>query len=288
MPARQPFTSLCQALARGRAAGRADLHVHTCFSDGTYTPAEVVDLARRGGLAAVAVTDHDTLGGVEGARSAAQGAIEIIAGVEITTEFRQRELHLLAYFVDVENAAVRAALEGVRRERAARFLAMTQRLRDCGVPLPEEELRRVGAPEALGRRHLAEAMVRAGRAPTVREAFRVWLGDGGRAAVPKRRLPIKDALVLVRGAGGVGSWAHPGQDCDPASLAELRDCGLGAIEVEYPDMKPSRSRQLREWAERLGLAVTGGSDCHGPGRREVGCRTINDAELERLRRGCAR
>src|SRR5262245_42364446 len=164
MPARQPFTALCQALSRGRAAGRADLHLHTVYSDGAYTPAEVVDLARRCGLAAVAVTDHDTLGGFEPARAAANGAVEVIAGVEITSEFRGRELHLLAYFVNPADAALSAALGRVRQERAARFAAMTERLRSCGVRLPEEGLRGAGAPESLGRRHLAEALVRAGRA----------------------------------------------------------------------------------------------------------------------------
>src|SRR6516162_3058471 len=100
MPARQPFTALCQLAARGRHTGRADLHLHTNHSDGTYTPAEVIDLARRSGLAAVALTDHDTLGGVPAARAAALGtSIEVIAGCEITSECHDRELHLLAYFV---------------------------------------------------------------------------------------------------------------------------------------------------------------------------------------------
>src|SRR5260370_27484300 len=128
MPARQPFTALCQALSRGRAAGRADLHVHTVCSDGVYTPAEVVDLARRCGLAAVAVTDHDTLGGFGPARAAANGAVEVIAGVEITSELRARELHLLAYFVDPADAALSAALELGPRDLSRRLVGMTEPL----------------------------------------------------------------------------------------------------------------------------------------------------------------
>jgi predicted metal-dependent phosphoesterase TrpH len=282
MPAQQPFTALCQAAGRTRHAGRADLHLHTTFSDGSYSPAEVVDLARRAGLSAVAVTDHDTLGGVAPARAAAAGcAVEVIAGVEITAELHGRELHLLGYFVAPDDLPLNAALAMVRRHRAERFGAMIERLRQCGVHLDGEA---PAAPEALGRRHLAELLVRAGRVRTVREAFTRYLGDNGRAAVPKKRLPAAEALALVRGAGGVAAWAHPPYDCTPDGLAELRALGLGAVEVEYPDVRPSRARQLRQWAAALGLAVTGGSDCHGPGRRAVGACTVSAEELERLRR----
>src|SRR5262245_1719613 len=129
MPARQPFTALCQLAARGRHAGRADLHLHTTRSDGTYTPAEVIDLARRSGLAAVAVTDHDTLGGVPPARAAAAGSgLEVVSGAEITSEYRGRELHLLAYFVALDDGPLNAALEAIRRHRVERFREMGERL----------------------------------------------------------------------------------------------------------------------------------------------------------------
>ncbi len=285
MPAQQPFTALCQAAARPRHAGRADLHLHTTHSDGSYTPAEVVDLARRSGLSAVAVTDHDTLGGVAPARAAASGTgVEVIAGAEITAEYRGREMHLLGYFLAPDDPPLNAALATVRRHRAERFHEMIERLRQCGVHLNGEERQAPAAPEALGRRHLAELLVRAGRVRTVREAFTRYLGDNGRAAVPKKRLPVAEALALVRGAGGVAAWAHPPYDCTQDSLAELRALGLGAVETEYPDVRPSRGRQLRAWAAALGLAVTGGSDCHGPGRRAVGACTVSAEELARLRR----
>src|SRR5690606_7052185 len=114
MPARQPFTYMCQQLARGPRAGRADLHLHTTASDGAYTPAEVVDLARRSGLAAIAVTDHDTLAGVGPARAAAPASLEVIDGVEITCEFRGRELHLLGYFIDPQSRPLLDALTSIR------------------------------------------------------------------------------------------------------------------------------------------------------------------------------
>jgi predicted metal-dependent phosphoesterase TrpH len=283
MPAGQPFTALCQFAARGPHAGRVDLHVHTTHSDGVYTPTQVVDLARRAGLAALAITDHDTLGGVPAARAAAGSNIEIVSGVEITTEYRQRELHLLGYFVALDHAGLMAALEDIRRYRVERFREMIERLRGRGVSLEGEVQRLQGAPEALGRRHLAEMLVRVRRVANVREAFVRYLGDGGGVAVPKKRLPVAEALSLVQQAGGVAAWAHPAYDCTQEQLIELRALGLGAVEVEYPDVRRSRTLELRGWAERLGLAVTGGSDCHGPGRRGVGSCTISAAEFARLR-----
>ena len=121
MPARQPFTYLCQTLARGPKSGRADLHLHTTASDGNYLPEEIVDLARRCGLAAVAITDHDTLAGVPAARAAAPASLEVIAGVEITAEHLGRELHLLGYFVDGDRSALDAALADVRESRVTRL-----------------------------------------------------------------------------------------------------------------------------------------------------------------------
>src|SRR5262249_39304973 len=239
-------------------------------SDGTYTPAQVVDLACRAGLDAVAVTDHDTLGGVPAACAAAAGSsLEIVPGVEITSEYRQRELHLLGYFVALDHVGWTAALETIRHHRIERFREMIERLRSRGVSLEGEEQRVQGTPEALGRRHLAEMLVRARRVATVREAFLRYLGDRGDVAVPKKRLPVAEALALVREAGGVAAWAPPPYDCTLEHLTELRDLGLGAVEVEYPEIRRSRSLELRGWTERLGLAATGGSDCHGPGRRGV-------------------
>jgi predicted metal-dependent phosphoesterase TrpH len=283
MPAGQPFTSLCRQLAQPRSVGRADLHLHTTASDGTYTPAEIVDLARRSGLSAIAITDHDTLDGIEPARQAAGDRLEVIAGVEMTTEFRGQELHLLGYLFDPSDKALRAALGELRDDRGRRFHEMVARLRAQGVCLEVE----AGAADgvALGRRHLAELLVKAGRADTVRQAFFRYLGDQGRVCVPKRSLPIATAIELVTAAGGVTSWAHPGKPCSVESLRELRDLGMQAVEAEYPSYKAGKRCELRGWASQLGLAVSGGSDCHGPGlpHRAVGAYGLSGAELSQLR-----
>lgn len=281
MPAREPFTHLCQQLAKGRHVGRADLHLHTTASDGTYTPAQVVEFARRCGLAAIAVTDHDTFAGVGPAQAASGRDVEVIAGVEITAEYQGRELHLLGYFVDPYYPPLVVALAEIRQARVERFAAMVERLRRLGVSVTVDEI----DADAVGRRHLAELLVRQGKAGSIREAFQRWLRDGTEVVVAKKRLPVAEAIGLVRAAGGVATWAHPTYDgSTPGRVAELAAVGLGGIEVEYPETTNSHKNALRALASRHDLAVTGGSDCHGPGKREVGACTISDDQLEQLRR----
>jgi predicted metal-dependent phosphoesterase TrpH len=287
MPAGQPFTALCRHAAASPATGRVDLHLHTTYSDGLYTPRQVVDIARRSGLSAIALTDHDTMGGLAEAQAASLGAdLEVVCGVEISAELDGRELHLLGYFCDSEYKPLLDALERLARHRADRFNEMVERLRVCGVEFADAELPATVGAETLGRRHLAELLVKTRRAGTVREAFLRYLSDGGKIAVPKACLPVREAIALVRASGGAAGWAHPSYDCTEDSLRRLRDMGLGALEVVYPAHRASRERQLRDLANRLELAVTGGSDCHGPepAGRCIGTCTIHRSELEVLRR----
>ena len=284
MPIGQPFTALCQGLAELKSARRADLHVHTTESDGEYTPAQVVELARRVGLAAVAITDHDTLAGAASARAAARG-VEVISGVEITAEHEGREVHLLGYFVREDHAPLNAALEQLRDRRRDRFHAMADKLRGCGVTIDDEMLAESDHGGSLGRRTLAELLCANGRVGSVREAFARYLGDGGPADLPKQRLPLEQAIALVRAAGGATSLAHPRQTLTFSDLKLLNEAGLQAIEVEYPTHRAARVRDLREWASALSMAITGGSDCHGPEPlyRGIGCRGITMEELDALR-----
>jgi 3',5'-nucleoside bisphosphate phosphatase len=285
MPARQPFTALCQALSRPPTFGRADLHIHTNYSDGAYNPAQVVDLARRSGLCAVAITDHDTLAGIAAARQAAHNTIEIIAGVEISAEFRGRELHLLGYFVRLTDEPLGLALAALQAGRRDRFHEMCARLESLGIALDTRGLANPTSGMSLGRRHLAQLLVECGKAANIREAFQRWLADRGRIQAPKACLPVAEAIELVRGAGGVAAWAHPSYDACKDTLQSLRDLGLQAVEVDYPRRRPSHARQLRQWARELSMAVTGGSDCHGPDGswRGLGSCGVSQAELQALR-----
>jgi len=285
MPARQPFTALCQTLARPRSFGRADLHVHTTCSDGVYLPAQVADLARRCGLSAVAITDHDTLAGIEAARQVAQGAVEVIAGVEITAEFHGREQHLLGYFVRLTDEPMRQALANLQTQREQRYNEMCARLASAGVRLDFRGQNNASSGRSLGRRQLARLLVEAGKAASIREAFQRWLSDRGRVNVPKACLPIARAIDLVRKAGGVAAWAHPSYDAGKDTLQSLCESGLQAVEVDFPSCRRSQGCRLRTWAKELGLAVTGGSDCHGPEAPlgGLGSYGVSHAELQALR-----
>src|SRR5262249_11112293 len=230
------------------------------------------------------------LAGLAPARAAAGGALEVVPGVEITAAHRGRVVHLLGYFFRPDDAALNAALAGLRRRREDRFRAMAERLKARGVSLGEGEVRAAASAAVPGRRLLAELLVRAGHAGTVREAFRRYLGDAGAAAVPSPALPADAAVALVRSAGGVAALAHPAYDeGTPQTLTELRALGLGAVEVDYPGLPPNKRRRLRALAGELGLAVSGGSDCHGPGepRRAGGAGGVTAHELANLRqRAC--
>lgn len=286
MPSGQPFTRLCQSLKARQEMMRADLHVHTTYSDGEYSPSQVIDVARRVGLAAIGVTDHDSLAGIDEARGAARHAsIELVAGVEITCQHHEHELHLLGYFIDTQHRPLLAALEALREFRRQRFQEMVSRLNTHGVCIPDELLPK-GLPKGtLGRRHLAVLLVQTGRVGSVREAFARYLHDRHSVVVPKLRLPIAKAMALVRESGGVASWAHPPYDGLKTALVELRDMGLGAVEVENPARRRSHCKAMREIARQLDLAVTGGSDCHGPDHRQrsIGAAGVVMADLEKLR-----
>ncbi|MBY0231219.1 MAG: PHP domain-containing protein [Gemmataceae bacterium] len=280
MPAGSPFTALCQAMARGPGHGRADLHLHTTASDGLYAPRELVDLGKRCGLAAIAVTDHDTFAGVAEAQAAARGSpLEVVAGVELSCWWRGRDLHLLAWFADPDHPALAEALRCVLKRRQERFAATLERLRRLRVSVQEEER----PPASLGRRYLAELLVAQGHAESVREAFSRWLGSKGEAFVPWQGLPVEEAIAAVRAAGGVAAWAHPPYDASGEALSALAAMGMQAVETAYPNARPSFAKQLRLWARHLGLATTGGSDCHGPGARGVGSVTASGEEWAALR-----
>jgi predicted metal-dependent phosphoesterase TrpH len=283
---RQPFTLLCRQLAGLRAPRRADLHAHTTASDGEYTPSQLVALAQRAGLAAVAVTDHDTLAGIPEAVATARQfenpAVEVIPGVEITTDFDGRELHLLALFVRTDHAELNTALDRLCVRRRERFRDYVRLL---ALPDDRAELTIAGCPSP-GRRHVAGLLVACGFARSRDEAFHRLLGPLRGRVLPKEKLDIAAAIELAHAAGGVASLAHPPPELDDASFGRLRAAGLDAVEAVYPWGRSRQGGRLREVADRFGFLVSGGSDCHGPTpvHRGVGSTSVGPDELERLRR----
>lgn len=290
MPRGQPFTKLCQRAAALGQSRSADLHVHTTASDGDYTPSQVVMLAARAGLTALAITDHDTLAGLEEAvvasRQLTRQRPEVIPGVEMTTSFAGRSLHVLAYFVDPSHADLCATLTAVCDQRRHRFRAYLTQFAASGVMLPVGAAARVESQApSLGRRHLAGLLMDAGVVRSRYAAFQRYILPATEHVPQSHAISAEWAIPLIRNAGGVSSLAHPPTDLGDTEWDALRDIGLRAIEAVFPTATASRSEDLRATARRLGLAVTGGSDCHGPepAGRVVGAKGVTRDELAALR-----
>ncbi len=265
----------------------ADLHVHTTHSDGVCSPCEVVIAAAGAGLAALAITDHDTVSALPVARpEAARLGLELVAGAELTCELNGREVHLLAHFFREDDPSLLAALGRLRAGRGPRLQAMAEKLRDHGLVLDLEALRQCFPRAVLGRRHAAMYLARTGQVASVRAVFTSLLGDGCPACVPKPRLDVFQAIGLIRGAGGVAGFAHPPYNLRAETLGQLAAAGLGAIEVAGPGIANRLGRRFRAWADEFDLVPIAGSDFHAADRpgRWVGSITTPTADVERLRR----
>ncbi|HEY2156525.1 MAG TPA: PHP domain-containing protein [Isosphaeraceae bacterium] len=268
-------------------AGSADLHVHTTHSDGACSPGEVVRAAASVGLAALAITDHDTLSAVAVARPEAERlGIELIAGIELTAEREDKEIHLLGHFVRDDDPALLSAVSNLRRRRAARIEVMADRLRGLGLLIDLAAIRDAYPRATIGRKHLADWLVRSGQCVSPRDAFARYLGDGGPIQVPKPRLAWREAIALIREAGGVAGLAHPPFDLRQSMLAELADGGLGSIEVAGPGIDRKCGLRWRGWADEIGLVPIAGSDFHASDRpgRWVGAIATSAEDLVRIRR----
>lgn len=273
---------------------RIDLHTHSRASDGTDTPAQLVRAAASAGLDVVALTDHDTADGwAEAAAAADQVGIVLVPGMEISTRHRGRSVHLLAYLPDPTYPPLADELTKVLAGRSGRVPTMVARLRDLGIGITEDDVRRASPDAAAsGRPHVADALIALGVVEDRTEAFDRYLGWGRPAHVDRYAVPLETALRAVAGAGGVSVVAHPwgrggmGRP-DAAAFAELRDLGLAGIEVDHQDHDASARQRLRAIARELDLVVTGSSDYHGTGKvdHDLGCNTTAPEEYERLLAG---
>ena len=241
-----------------------DLHTHTVYSDGHLTPEALVEYAVKKGLAAVAITDHDSIEAFERAHVAAARRIEMVPGVEISSALDGLDLHILGYFVDPEHEPLHRRLLAFHADRRQRAAQILDRLAELGVRLDAEEIFAAAGPGVVGRPHIATALVRAGAAVNLDDAFRRYLGAHGAAFVPRPAFHPQEAIALVHAANGVSVLAHPGPQLAESVIERLVTVGLRGIEVWHPQHTPSTTRRYRALAERLDLVETGGSDFHGP------------------------
>jgi predicted metal-dependent phosphoesterase TrpH len=271
---------------------RIDLHCHTTASDGVLSPRALVERARADGIGAIAVTDHDTVGGVRDATRAGDDlAVRVIPGVELSARHAGRNVHTLGYFVDVGSARLAEVLDSMRDDRAERAQRIVARLVELGFDLSMEDVLAHAGGDVIARPHVARALVARGYIARVRDAFTPDLiADGGRADVPKQTMSPLEAVRLIRETGGAAVIAHPGvghhdgpvQAIPLELLRELRDAGLAGLEVDHPDHPPLVRDRLRDLADELGLVVTGGSDFHGDPEHVLGAYTTVPENLEAL------
>jgi len=246
-----------------RGGRRVDLHTHTLFSDGLLTPEAVVAHALEHSLAALAITDHDSIDGVERARVAAGSALELVPGIEISSSLDGADLHILGYYVDPTEAGLLEALARFREERLRRAQAMVERLAALGAVVDFDEVLELAGPGVVGRPHVAEALLRGGHVETMDEAFRRFIGAHGEAFVQRPSFRPERAIDLIHAAGGVSVLAHPGSSVSDLVIEQLAAAGLRGLEVWHPQHGAVAVRRFHALARRLDLLETGGSDYHG-------------------------
>ena len=243
---------------------RFDLHVHTTASDGTLTATQLVDRACTLGLAALSITDHDSVDSVDAAcNAAADTPLRLIPGVELSTVYDGHDVHILGYFIDPEHQGFRTQLLQLRSARLARAEAMVRALVEAGFEVTLDEVLRLTDGGSVGRSHVARVLVERGHAADISDAFHRFVGRDRPFYVPQ---PVAGPLEVIRSildAGGVPVLAHPGVTSVDAAIPELVDAGLQGLEAYHAEHTPGMRDRYRALAERMGLIVTGGSDFHG-------------------------
>lgn len=269
---------------------RIDLHTHSSCSDGTDSPTELVAAAKAAGLDVIAITDHDTTAGWdEAAQAGERYGVTVIPGAELSCRLGGISVHLLGFGFDRESPEFVRERNLLRDDRERRAKLIVERCRDLGAPITWERVREIAGSAAIGRPHVASALVEAGVVPTVDAAFSsAWLADGGRAYVDKYALDAYRALDLLHGSGGFAVFAHPaagrrGRMLTDAQIAGLAAAGLRGIEVDHVDHDAAARERIRGLAKELGLVPTGSSDYHGTRKTvRIGQNTTSDESFEAL------
>lgn len=272
---------------RHKREGYIDLHLHTHFSDGSFSPEEVVECAVKNNLLAISITDHDSLEGIVPALTASRRyQLEVVPGVELTAEADNKEIHILGYYIDWQDKALEDKLRMLRGVRGERAEKMVGKLRELGVDISFSEVKEMAKGGAIGRLHLARVILQAGYVDSVEGAFKKYIGDTGPAYIKKYRFAPEEVMKLIVGTGGIPVLAHPSLLGDDELIPRLVRDGLQGIEVYCTNHNAESSLRYEELAHRYDLIPTGGSDCHGLAKGEVLMEKVKVPYscLERLKR----
>ena len=244
-----------------------DLHVHTTFSDSTFTPAEVIKAAQEQGLSALGITDHDSVSSLTVITELGEKeGIEIVPGVELSAEEKGREIHILGYYISLEEDWFRKKLAELYQAREERAREITRRLNKIGIDLDFAIVKEISGEGAVGRLHIAMALVKAGYVKHPQSAFRLYLGEGKPAYVKKFPLTAGEAIEMIKSLKGISSLAHPGLLKDNDLILDIIKSGIDGLEVFHLDHSNTKINNFLKLASTHKLLITGGSDCHGLGK----------------------
>jgi 3',5'-nucleoside bisphosphate phosphatase len=271
-----------------RVNGKADFHTHTICSDGSLSPEDLVKKAKSVGIDILSITDHDTICGIDEAMKASQEyGVEIVAGVELSATHHSLEIHILGYFFDPENKALLDSLKVFREKRFKRAERIVAKLNRMNIPLTIESVLDNASGGAVGRPHIATALVTEGHTESYRQAFDKYLGEGRPAYEKKDEYPVAKTVQLIAQAGGLSFLAHPGRSIDDTTLFQILKTGIDGIEVIHPSHTPELIRYYRGILCEYDLLETGGSDFHGGMKeddRQFGAVSIPVMTVEAMQR----
>lgn len=263
-----------------------DLHTHTNFSDGTFTPLGLIDEAASLGLSAIAVTDHDTIAGLKPSLdSAAKNTLEVLPGIELSAEYDGSEVHILGYLIDYENKKLLKQLDILKNNRIRRIYEMAEKLRGLGVEIRAEDVFSASPNSIIGRLHVARVLLQRGYVSSTQEAFQKYIGDTCPAYVLGFKLSPEEAIKLIKESGGIPVLAHPYTIKSDTLLLDIIKEGIMGLEAYYPEHSQAVTNFFLNLARENNLLVTGGSDFHGSGKPNVkmGCLKIYYELVDKLK-----
>ena len=267
---------------------RADLHIHSFFSDGKFSPVSILEKAKKMEINAISITDHDSVYGVSVAiENCKKYGVEVIPGIEFSCDFNQKEVHILGYFIDIDNKILNEYIQNFKKTRIVRIKKMIEKLNKLGCELDVNGfIDSIPGNVSIGRPHLAEAMVKKGFVKNYMEAFVLYIGDGKPAYEKKENPDINEIIKLISKINGISFVAHPGKNISINTLKEIVKFGINGIEIYHPSHSPDDTKIFLDFSNENNLLVCGGSDFHGVIKadyKNLGKYFVDKQELDRMK-----